>query len=166
MQIREANYNDFGQIWPILQDILRAGDTYAYPPDTSKNEAQKIWMETPNKTFIAEENDTILASYYIKTNQQGPGDHVCNCGYIVAKQAQGKGLATALCEHSQETAVKLGFKAMQFNFVASTNEGAVYLWKKLGFETVGCLPKAFNHPKQGYVDAFVMFKWLNKNQTR
>ena len=117
-------------------------------------------MEAPRLTFMAEDDDTILGTYCIKTNQAGPGDHVCNCGYMVASAARGRGLATAMCEHSQEVAIKLGYKAMQFNFVVSTNEGAVKLWNKLGFATVGRLPKAFNHPSKGYVDALVMYKWL------
>jgi ribosomal protein S18 acetylase RimI-like enzyme len=65
-----------------------------------------------------------------------------------------------MCEHSQKVALELGYKAMQFNFVAATNRGAVRLWRKLGFDTVGCLPKAFRHPVEGYVDALVMYKWL------
>ena len=103
----------------------------------------------------------ILTVYALfKTNQAGPGSHVCNCGYMVSTNARGKGLATSMCEHSQRIAAELGYKAMQFNFVAVTNEGAVRLWKKLGFETVGRLPMAFNHPTHGYVDALVMYKWL------
>lgn len=96
----------------------------------------------------------------IKTNQTGPGSHVCNCGYMVALQAWGKGLSTSMCKHSQEVAKELDYKAMQFNFVAASNKGAVRLWAKLGFETVGKLPKAFNHPAKGYIDAYVMYKWL------
>lgn len=109
---------------------------------------------------MVEDDSGILGTYYIKTNQGGPGNHVCNCGYMVTIAARGKGLATMMCEHSQQVALELGYMAMQFNFVASSNEGAVRLWQKLGFSTVGVLPKAFNHPSQGYVDALVMYKWL------
>lgn len=160
MKIREASEKDFNDIWPIFHEVVSAGETYAFPEDTSKDQAINIWINTPRKTFVAEENGNILATYYIKTNQAGPGSHVCNCGYMVSSKARGKGLATAMCEHSQQTAKELGYKAMQFNFVASTNEGAIRLWTKLGFETVGNLPKAFNHPAKGYVDALVMYKWL------
>lgn len=79
---------------------------------------------------------------------------------MVSSKARERGLATAMCEHSQKIARALGYKAMQFNFVASSNEGAVRLWSKLGFATVGQLPKAFHHPSRGYVDALVMYKWL------
>lgn len=160
--IREATADDFDAIWPIFEEIVRAGETYAYETDTGREQAYRIWMEAPRKTFVFEDdNGAILATYYLKTNQAGPGSHVCNCGYMVSSQARGRGLATTLCEHSQQVAIELGYKAMQFNFVAASNEGAVRLWTKLGFETVGRLPCAFNHPRRGYVDALVMYRWLD-----
>ncbi len=160
MNIREADPEDFEQIWLIFHEIVSAGTTYGYEADTSKDKARDLWMELPRKTFVVEEQHEILGTYYIKTNQYGPGKHVCNCGYMVASNARGKGLATAMCEHSQNVARELGYKAMQFNFVASTNDAAVGLWSKLGFDTVGRLPNAFNHPDKGFVDALVMYKWL------
>ena len=162
MIIREATKEDWNAIWPIFHEIVASGDTYAYETDTTKERAEKIWLDAPRRTYVFEENGEILGSYFIKTNQAGPGSHVCNCGYMVSSAARGRGLATTMCEHSQEAAIKLGYKAMQFNFVASSNEGAVRLWGKLGFDTVGSLPKAFKHPLKGYVDALVMFKWLAK----
>lgn len=164
MHIREALSSDFDGIWPIFQEIVSAGDTYGFPPDASREEAERLWMTLPRKTFLVEDGDEILGTYFIKTNNAGPGDHVCNCGYMVAGAARGRGLATAMCEHSQEVARELGYKAMQFNFVAASNAGAVGLWHKLGYETVGRLPRAFNHPSQGYVDALVMYKWLEGDE--
>jgi L-amino acid N-acyltransferase YncA len=160
MNIREATLNDFESIWPIFSEIVKAGETYAYDRETTKEQALNIWLGSPRKTYVFEEDNKILGTYYLKTNQAGPGSHVCNCGYMVSSVARGRGLATAMCEHSQQMALELGYKAMQFNFVASTNENALRLWTKLGFDTVGRLPKAFKHPTQGYVDALVMYKWL------
>jgi L-amino acid N-acyltransferase YncA len=160
MNIREATRDDFDAIWPIFHEIVKAGETYAYPTETTRDQAEKIWIEAPRKTFVIEEDGLVCGTYYLKTNQAGPGSHVCNCGYMVSSKARGKGLAAAMCEHSQTIARELGYKAMQFNFVASSNDGAVHLWTKLGFETVGRLPKAFNHPTRGFVDALVMYKWL------
>ena len=160
MRIREATEADFIKIWPIFRGIASAGETYAYPRDISMEEAENLWMNVPRKTFVIEDDGNVLGTYYIKTNQAGPGSHVCNCGYMVSPKAGGRGLATAMCEHSQQVATDLGYKAMQFNIVATTNKGAVRLWTKLGFETVGRLPKAFNHPSKGLVDALVMYKWL------
>ena len=160
MNIRQATAGDFDKIWPIFHAIVSAGDTYTYAHDTTKDQAFHLWMETPRATFVAESGGRILGTYYIKTNQGGGGEHVCNCGYMVAPAVRGQGLATAMCAHSQEIALELGYKAMQFNFVVSTNEGAVKLWNKLGFATVGRLPQAFAHPENGYVDALVMYKWL------
>lgn len=160
MNIREATREDFDQIWPIFREIAVAGETYAYPRDITKEQAIKHWIDVPRKTFVFEEDGRIFGTYYIKTNQAGPGDHVCNCGYMVSSAARERGLATAMCEHSQNLARELGYKAMQFNFVASSNERAVRLWNKLGFITVGRLPMAFHHPSKGYIDALVMYKWL------
>lgn len=160
MKIREATREDFEQIWPILREVVAAGDTYAYPRDIAREQAVEMWLDAPRMTFVIEEEGTILGSYYIRDNQAGPGDHVCNCAYVVSPAARGRGLATAMCEHSQEVARTLGYEAMQFNFVVSTNEAAVRLWSALGFATVGRLPKAFRHPSLGHVDALVMYKWL------
>ncbi len=162
MKIRKSIEADFEAIWPIFYEIVSKGETYGYPRDTSKSEALKIWLYAPKETYVIEEDNQVLGTYYIKTNQLGPGRHVCNCGYMVSSKAQGRGMATSMCKHSQKIAVNLGYKAMQFNFVASTNEVAINLWKKLGFDVVGCLPKAFNHPKNGFINAFVMYKWLEK----
>ena len=160
MNIREATIDDFDAIWSIFHEIVKAGDTYAYPVDTSKEGAIKLWLDAPRKTFVFENDGGILGTYFIKTNQAGPGDHVCNCGYMVSSAARGRGLATAMCEHSLVVAKELGYTAMQFHFVAASNEGAASLWSKIGFETVGCLHKAFNHPRIGYVDPLVMYKWF------
>ncbi len=160
MQIRKAEASDWDAIWPFFESIVKAGDTYAYDPDTGYEQGRDIWLSSPRLTFVAEEEGEILGSYYIKTNQAGPGSHVCNCGYMVAAQARGRGLATRLCEHSQQIAIELGYRAMQFNFVATSNKSAVRLWDKLGFESVGRLPKAFQLPDGHFVDALVMYKWL------
>jgi ribosomal protein S18 acetylase RimI-like enzyme len=160
MIIREAVPSDFDNFWPILQEIASSGETYAYPQDLARDDGFQLWVVMPRVTFVAEEDGQVLGAYYLRTNQAGLGDHVCNCGYIVSSSARGRGVATAMCEHSQQTALRLGYKAMQFNFVASSNGGAVRLWSKLGFATVGRLPKAFRHPSKGYIDAMVMYKWL------
>lgn len=162
MKIREATEVDFEKIWPIFHEIVSVGETYAYSRNTSKEEANHLWMQLPRKTYVAEENGQILGTYYIKTNHAGPGSHVCNCGYMVSSRARGRGIASSMCEHSQEIAIKLGYKAMQFNLVAASNDSAVRLWGKLGFDIVGRLPKAFSHPSKGYVDALIMYKWLEK----
>jgi len=123
-------------------------------------EALAYWTGPDRETFVAEEGGRLLGTYYIRPNQPGGGDHVANCGYITDAQAVGRGVARRMCEHSLEYARSRGFRAMQFNFVISTNERAVRLWQSLGFEIVGRLPLAFRHPSLGYVDALVMFQPL------
>jgi ribosomal protein S18 acetylase RimI-like enzyme len=160
--IRLYKDNDWPSVWSILEPVFRAGETYAFPRDISEEEAHKIWVSAPKATYVAvDQEGIILGTYYIKPNQPGPGDHVCNCGYIVAESARGQGIASKMCEHSQREAIAQGFQAMQFNLVVSTNEGAVRLWKKLGFDVIGTIPQAFCHPQHGCVDAFVMYRRLS-----
>lgn len=159
MEIRRAEVADFEGIWPILEGIARAGNTYAYPRDITREAAFNLWITLPSASYVAAESGQIVGSYYLKPNQAGGGAHVCNAGYIVAEAARGRGVGRALCLDSQREAVKLGFKAMQFNLVVATNP-ALKLWRLLDFSTIGTLPKAFRHPQHGLVDAFVMYKWL------
>ena len=160
MEIRLARVADADGIWTLLQPVFRAGDTYAIDPEISRDAALAYWMDLPAATYVVTQAGAIVGSYYIKTNQQGGGNHVCNCGYIVGEAARGQGLAAKMCEASQEQALALGYEAMQFNFVLASNAGALRLWHRLGFETVGLIPKAFKHPNLGLVAAHVMFKWL------
>ncbi len=151
---------DWPAVWSILQPTFAAGDTYAYPPETTEAQARTLWTEAPLATYVAEVDGRIAGTYYLKPNQPGLGAHVCNCGYVVAASARGQGIAAALCEHSQAQARSLGYRAMQFNLVVSTNVVAVRLWQKLGFAIVGTLPGAFKHSQLGFVDAYVMYKPL------
>lgn len=160
MIIRQATSTDRAAIWAILEPVFRAGTTYAVPRDISQADALTMWCDAPAACFVVEQDGVVLGTYYIKTNQAGGGAHVCNCGYVTADRAQGKGVARAMCEHSQDAARELGYRAMQFNLVLASNVGAVALWRKLGFEDVGLIPEAYAHPDLGYVDALVMYKSL------
>lgn len=161
MRIRPAILaEDSDAIWTILEPVFRAGETYTIPPDISRDAALQYWFRIPHEVFVAEENQQVLGTYFLQPNQEGGGAHVANCGYITAPWAAGRGVARAMCAHSLERARKRGFRAMQFNFVVSTNARAVALWQNLGFEILGRLPGAFLHPTQGYVDAFVMYRSL------
>jgi L-amino acid N-acyltransferase YncA len=160
MLIRRATIDDWPAIWRIFATIVATGDTYSFATDTSEAEAHRLWIEMPAATYVAEIGSGVVGTYYLKPNQPGGGSHVANCGYMVSSQARGQGIAAAMCEHSQVEALHLGFKAMQFNFVVSSNQGAVRLWQRLGYEIVGTVPKAFDHKTLGYVDVYVMYKWL------
>jgi ribosomal protein S18 acetylase RimI-like enzyme len=160
MLIRPAVEADRSAILAIVAPVLAAGETYAIARDLDDEGVLNYWFAPSHEVFVAEEDGTILATYYLMANQGGGGAHVSNCGYMTAPAAQGRGVARAMCEHSLERARERGFRAMQFNHVVSTNERAVALWQKLGFAIVGTLPKAFNHPVHGYVDSYVMFRDL------
>lgn len=159
--IRSIEESDWLLVWKLIEPVFRSGETYAFSQEITETEARQVWVEAPSTTFVAKDDrGTVLGTYYIKPNQPALGSHVCNCGYIVGENARGKGVATLMCEHSQREAIRQGFRAMQYNLVVATNEGAVRLWQKLGFAIVGTLPGAFKHPRYGYVDAFVMYKQL------
>ncbi|MGM0652166.1 MAG: N-acetyltransferase family protein [Bacillota bacterium] len=161
IDIRKFQEQDWAETWKIIEPVFRAGETYAFSPDITVEEAHKVWIENPAATFVAvDSNNFILGTYYIKPNQPALGAHVCNCGYIVAENARNKGLAALMCDHSQSRAVSMGFLAMQYNLVVATNETAVHLWMKKGFVIAGTLPKSFRHSRFGLVDAHVMYKLL------
>ena len=160
MQIRISQPDDADSIWSILEPTIRAGETYTLPRDMPRQDALAYWLAPQHEVFVAQADAQILGTYFLQPNQQGGGSHVANCGYVTAPWATGRGVARAMCAHSLERARERGFKAMQFNFVVSTNERAVALWRSFGFEIVGRLPGAFHHPTAGFVDAFVMYRSL------
>jgi L-amino acid N-acyltransferase YncA len=161
IEIRKATDEDWDHIWQIVHDVFARGDTYAFDPDTDKEQGYAIWMESPPATYVAVEQGEILGTYYIKPNQPSLGSHVCNAGYMVSAGARGKGIGRAMCAHSLKEAVRLGFKAMQYNLVAATNVYAIQLWQEMGFEIIGTLPGAFNHKTKGLVDAHIMYQQLS-----
>ncbi|MBJ9973975.1 GNAT family N-acetyltransferase [Pseudomonas sp. S75] len=160
IDIRPMTDEDFERFWPTFQAVVQARETYAYDPDLTQQQARHLWLELPLHTCVAEAEGVLLGAYYLKANAAGPGAHVGNCGYMVTEQARGRGVARAMCEHSQKLARQAGFLALQFNSVVASNEVAVALWQKLGFEIVGRLPKAYRHARLGLVDCLVMYKWL------
>jgi ribosomal protein S18 acetylase RimI-like enzyme len=160
MLLRPARTGDAAAIWSIIGPVIRAGETYALDRDMGEAEAIAYWLGADRETFVAEDDGVVLGTYYIRANQAGGGGHVANCGYMTHAAARGRGLARRMAEHSLDHARSRGFRAMQFNFVVSSNDRAVRLWRSLGFAIVGTLPLAFAHPVHGPVDAFVMFRTL------
>jgi ribosomal protein S18 acetylase RimI-like enzyme len=160
LTIRPAAADDDPAIWRILEPTLRAGETYPIPRDISRAGALAYWRTPGHTVFVAEDGGTAVGTYYLRANTLGGGAHVANCGYMTAQAMTGRGVARAMCAHSLDVARERGFRAMQFNFVIASNERAVRLWRSCGFAVVGTLPGAFEHPRLGIVDAYVMFRTL------
>ena len=158
--IRPATPADHPVIWTILEPVYRAGETYCIPPDISRDEALADWFAAPFTAFVAELDGRVLGTSHVGRNRPGPAAHVANASFATHPDARGKGIARALVAHAKDWARDQGFRAMQFNFVVSSNVRAVGLWQSLGFEVVGRLPGAFDHPVEGFVDALVMFRTL------
>jgi ribosomal protein S18 acetylase RimI-like enzyme len=161
MKIRRFNLEkDADVVWEILHQIIIEGDTLVFSPNSTKEQMLSYWSADDKFAYVAEIDGLVVGTFYIKQNQPDLGSHVANAGYLVHPEHRGKGIAEKMCRFSLEEARRLGFKAMQFNIVISTNEVAVRVWQKCGFEIIGRLPKAFQHQKLGLVDAFVMYQWL------
>ncbi|MDR3385842.1 MAG: N-acetyltransferase [Rudaea sp.] len=158
--IREIQAPEFDLVWPIFREVVAAGDTYSYAPDISFDQAQQLWTGGGTRCFVATSAGYSVGCYMLRANQPGLGNHIANAGYMVAASARDRGIARQLCEHSMAQARSAGFSAMQFNFVVSTNEVAVGLWRKLGFDIVGRIPSAFRHARLGPVDVLVMYRRL------
>lgn len=158
LRIRPAGPDDHDAIWSMLEPVFRAADTYAIDPDISRADALTYW--TAAHCYVAEDDAGLWGTFYIRRNQKGGGSHVCNCGYITARGAEGKGVARAMLAHSLSEAKSLGFEAMQYNFVLRSNARAVKLWQSSGFEIVGTQPRAFRHPDGSYTDAYTMHRFL------
>jgi ribosomal protein S18 acetylase RimI-like enzyme len=160
LHIRPAVVSDEEGIWLVIEPAFRAGETYPLPREISRADALAHWHTTGHDVFVAETGRRIIGTYYLHANNRGGGSHVANCGFVVAPDATGRGVARAMCAHSLDRAREHGFAAMQFNFVISSNERAVRLWQSCGFTIVGTLPGVFAHPTLGLIDAFVMHRSL------
>lgn len=160
VKIERFQDKDAADLWGILCPTFRAGDTYTIDPNIAENDAVSYWTAPPKSAWIASVDGVVLGTYYLRPNADGGGDHVCNAGFMTAPAARGKGIAKAMLAHALSEAKSAGYRAMQFNFVVSTNTAAIAIWQKAGFDIVGRLPDAFDHPTEGFVDALVMFKSL------
>jgi L-amino acid N-acyltransferase YncA len=164
LAIARATDGDWPRIWPVWHEVVAPGDTYTFPTDSTSEDGRRLWMPaSPAQTWIAtdaEAPDLVLGTYLLKPNQTGPGSHVANAGFMVGSAARGRGLGRALAEHCITQARLAGYLGMQFNAVVANNHRAIALWHSLGFETVGTVPRAFRHPRDGLVDLLVMYQDL------
>ncbi len=160
IKITPATSADEERIWALLQPVFRAGDTYAVDPLIDRDAAIAYWMEADKTAFILRIEGQAVGTYYIRPNQPGGGAHICNCGFITAPSARGNGVARRMLDHALIEAKQQGYQAMQFNFVLASNQRALGIWQRNGFATIGRIPQAFLHPKQGYVDALILHRSL------
>jgi L-amino acid N-acyltransferase YncA len=157
LEIRAAKEADRDAIWNIFHAVVAAGDTYPFDPKMKREEALAYWFRANTRTYVAESGGRVVGTYILKPNQPALGSHIANAAFMVAPDARGQGIGRGMAKHCLSEARRLGFRAMQFNFVVSTNTSAIHLWQQLGFKIVGTLRGAFRHPEKGYVDVYVMF---------
>lgn len=161
MNLRPATRSDEDAIWEIFHAVIASGDTYVFEPQMPREEAMAYWFRSDTHPYVAEHDGRIVGTYILRPNQPALGSHIGNAAFMVSPTARGLGAGRRMGEHCLEEARRVGFRAMQFNFVVSTNESAVRLWQQLGFRIIGTLPGAFRHTRLGYVDAYVMFRELD-----
>lgn len=159
--IRPATEADWPGIWAIFRDVISQGDTYTYAPDMSEEQAKNIWILDGCHPYVVTHGDAIVGTFTIRSNKPGFGNHIANAGFMVQKENRGRGIAQAMCQTALKEAKKLGYTAMQFNFVVSTNVAAVQLYQKMGFKIIGTVPKAFRHAKLGLTDVHIMHRFLD-----
>lgn len=161
MRIREYADDDWPSVWPIFREVVAAGETYAYDPDWSSGEARAAWVEAPpGHTVVACDGPRVLGTAKMGPNRPGRGSHVSTASFMVAGEARGLGVGRALGDYAISWARESGYAAMQFNAVVETNHAAVRLWRSLGFDIIGTVPEAFEHPTLGRVGLHVMHRFL------
>jgi len=161
MQIREFVEADWPHVWPIVREVVRAADTFAYDQAMTEGQARATWIEAlPGLTVVAIERNRILGTARMGPNRAGPGSHVATASFMVAGNARGRGVATVLCRFALDWARERGYAGMQFNAVVETNHAAVEIYRRLGFRLIGTVPGAFAHPTQGRVGLHIMYREL------
>lgn len=159
-EIRDAIDSDKAAVWQIIRAVIATGDTYVFDPDTPEQEMMRYWFSADKHVYVAERDEEVVGTFWLKPNQPGLGSHVCNAAYMVSPEATGKGIGRKMAEFSFEEAKRLGFSAMQFNFVVKSNTAAVRLWQSMGFEIIGEIPDAFDHRENGLTNAYIMYRKL------
>ena len=159
-EIRKATEADKPAVWRIIKAVIAGGDTYVFDPATPEEEMLTYWFSPEKHAYVAEENGEILGTYWLKANQPGLGDHIGNGAYMVSPDAKGKGIGKLMALHSIEEGRRIGYHAIQFNFVVRSNTVAVNLWKSVGFEIIGEIPDAIRHSKNGLTNAYIMYRRL------
>ncbi len=170
LEIRKAIESDKSAVWEIIKAIISTGDTYIFAPDSSREKMLAYWFAEDKEKYVAILSEPeavatgspskIVGTFFIKSNQPDLGSHICNAGFMVSSKAKGKGIGRKMAEFSLVEARKLGYQAMQFNFVVKSNEIAVRLWLALGFEIIGEIPEAFQHKENGLTNALIMYRKL------
>ncbi len=159
--IRTAEPGDWPMVWPFFASIVAAGETYAYPEGLTVETARPLWMEQPpGRTVVAVRADSVVGSAKMGPNRPGRGAHIATASFLVDPAQQGRGVGRALGEHAVKWAREAGYHGMQFNAVVETNRSAVALWQSLGFDLIGTVPEAFDHPRYGLVGLHVMYRRL------
>ncbi len=157
---RKASDKDRSLIIDIFEVIIRKGGTYVQSENTPRKELEDYWYQPAHHVYTALLEDEIVGSFWLCENHPDHGAHIANAAYIISPDSSGKGIGRNMAKFSLNEAKNLGFHAIQFNYVIASNIAAVNLWKKVGFEIIGTIPKGFKDVKFDYSDVYIMHKAL------
>jgi GNAT superfamily N-acetyltransferase len=167
LSIRPFQPADWPLVWPIVEAVVRAGDTFTYDTDLAQGAARAVWCEAPpGLTVVAEAEGRVLGTAKMSRNRGGPGAHVATASFMVDRAERGRGVGTALCCFAIDWARSHGFAGLQFNAVAAANTRALGVYHRLGFRTVGSVPGGFRHPLTGSCDLLVLYLPLREESGR
>lgn len=157
MQVREFSDADWDAVWPIVQEVIQAGDTYAVEPDLTPEQAYEFWVTGQHTVVAVDDAGDVLGTAHMGPVRPGRGSHIANASFMVSSAARGMGVGETMVRAALRWASTEGYAGMQFNAVIETNTSAVKLYERLGFHIVGTVPGAFDHPVQGRVGLHIMY---------
>lgn len=160
--VRTATDTDWPSIWPIIQEVAAAEETFAMAASPDEGVLRGEWMTPPpGRVVVATDRaGRVRGTANMYANRPNQGSHVASGSVMVAAAARGQGVGRALVRDLIGWATDRGFRGIQFNAVVATNEAALRLYESEGFRIIGAAPGGFVHPTHGPVDLLVLWRDL------
>jgi L-amino acid N-acyltransferase YncA len=159
--IRKYNQNDLEAMTGIWNHIVEEGAYFPQENRLSVDEAAAFFAEQ-TYTGVADEGGEPVGLYILHPNNIGRCGHIANASYAVKSDQRGKHIGEKLVLDSLRVAKDSGFRIMQFNAVVANNQGAIHLYKKIGFKELGTIPGGFRMDDGSFVDIIPFYMELSQ----
>ena len=162
---RKFTPDDIESTIDIWNEIVEDGIAFPQMEQLDKQGGLDFFL-SQSHTGVAIEESTgkMVGLYILHPNNVGRCAHIANASYAVAPGARGQGIGRTLVVHSLQTAKESGFLGLQYNAVVTTNETAVHLYEKLGFQRLARIENGFR-ADDGYRDTYIFFKTWPQHQS-